>query len=596
MAKNIEAEGGELVLQNNNGDTVIIPKNKRQQALKMLEQNNHAGIDELASSLPYMEDYAQDGSLIPDQTNLSADPPDDGTIDSGEPTSQETLSEFQKRIDEGTTDELSKEDILKLQGEELSVHPYSISGKPPEIQKNVMAYTRHLIDKDPERFSQEDVGYDFKLNLSNPYTKKLNESIRTGTTYQGDTDEEMFTLEPGRDLTKAKWSKSSRPVSVTESMFKENPEFYKGFLNPTQYQERYSYLLGDKTNAQTNALSYGGLIKAAKGLFLGKNKDKNVQVQRKQEAASLEQLESMPTGLESYGELEVPEYKAETPTLEEIQPSIKEFGDQPVDIPEGITLKTSEAQQQLKKWGKDIASWEQTSLDPVTGDYTKDYTGESPNPKFHGCLGSGCRVPIGKMKSYYDIRKEAGILGVYTGEDEKGTGYANIDSWELAGIAEATGIGKNLMQPTHSLKELGYNYSKFGESMKKARSEFAKNFSKLPVGSILTAGNAEGVYTDEGEKTMVHLSDGTKKEIKQKVRPRHTMRVWGIDSDTDEYLIYDGRGKGYLERVPNNEEAINKFLNDKRIMYATSLEEQGDWSLDKLNKVRKHNRMMQAKK
>lgn len=76
MAKNIEAEGGELVLQNDNGDTIIIPKNKREKALKMLQENDYSGIDELASSLPYMEDYAEDGTLIPDLETAGGSPVD----------------------------------------------------------------------------------------------------------------------------------------------------------------------------------------------------------------------------------------------------------------------------------------------------------------------------------------------------------------------------------------------------------------------------------------------------------------------------------------------------------------------------------------
>jgi hypothetical protein len=68
MAKNktIEAEGSELILQNSNGDTIIIPKKDRQKILEKLNNNDHAGIDEFASSLPYMEDYAENGTLLPD--------------------------------------------------------------------------------------------------------------------------------------------------------------------------------------------------------------------------------------------------------------------------------------------------------------------------------------------------------------------------------------------------------------------------------------------------------------------------------------------------------------------------------------------------
>lgn len=61
----IEGESGELIFQNNVGDTIIIPKTHRAKALKYLEQGNYKAIDAIAENLPYMEDYAEDGTLIP---------------------------------------------------------------------------------------------------------------------------------------------------------------------------------------------------------------------------------------------------------------------------------------------------------------------------------------------------------------------------------------------------------------------------------------------------------------------------------------------------------------------------------------------------
>jgi hypothetical protein len=60
----IEAEGSEIVMQNSNGDTIVIPKVHRQKALKYIEEGNYKAIDDLAESLPFMEDYADDGSLV----------------------------------------------------------------------------------------------------------------------------------------------------------------------------------------------------------------------------------------------------------------------------------------------------------------------------------------------------------------------------------------------------------------------------------------------------------------------------------------------------------------------------------------------------
>ena len=60
----IEAENNELVLSNEYGDTIIIPKNRREEVLGYLEKGDHGAIDKVASELPLMENYAEDGSLI----------------------------------------------------------------------------------------------------------------------------------------------------------------------------------------------------------------------------------------------------------------------------------------------------------------------------------------------------------------------------------------------------------------------------------------------------------------------------------------------------------------------------------------------------
>jgi len=65
MGKRIEAEGNELVLRNEHGDIIIIPKNKRQRALNFLKAGNHKGIDNIASKLPKMASKAQKGDKVP---------------------------------------------------------------------------------------------------------------------------------------------------------------------------------------------------------------------------------------------------------------------------------------------------------------------------------------------------------------------------------------------------------------------------------------------------------------------------------------------------------------------------------------------------
>ena len=69
---NIEAEGNELVLKNKAGDYVIIPKKYRLEVQDMIKDGCHKCIDSLVETLPVMEDYAQDGSLLPDWDKIKA--------------------------------------------------------------------------------------------------------------------------------------------------------------------------------------------------------------------------------------------------------------------------------------------------------------------------------------------------------------------------------------------------------------------------------------------------------------------------------------------------------------------------------------------
>ena len=62
----VNVEGSELVLKNKAGDYVIIPKKYRREVQDMIKDGCHGCIDKLVDTLPIMEDYAEDGSLLPD--------------------------------------------------------------------------------------------------------------------------------------------------------------------------------------------------------------------------------------------------------------------------------------------------------------------------------------------------------------------------------------------------------------------------------------------------------------------------------------------------------------------------------------------------
>jgi len=84
---NIEAEGNELILKNKAGDYVIIPKKYRTEVQDMIKEGCHCCIDNLVETLPVMEDYAEDGSLLPswDEVKSVYDKWDLEPVDFGKP-------------------------------------------------------------------------------------------------------------------------------------------------------------------------------------------------------------------------------------------------------------------------------------------------------------------------------------------------------------------------------------------------------------------------------------------------------------------------------------------------------------------------------
>lgn len=407
--KNIEAEGGELVLQNDNGDTIIIPKNKRNEALKMLNENDYAGIDNIAKSLPYMEDYAEDGTLIP--TDLGG-----GNLSKKE-RKEQTAINTQKQKDISLTS-----DIASMQ---------------------------RLVDK------TSNVG------------------------------------------------------------------------------------------------------------------------------------------------LNTPEISKKSVTMEDIHPSIKEFGDAIYKAPEFTNLNYSKAKKTLDSWGipkykEDLKNLEMSLFDQGKSEeevskevknFNSNWPSDKPNPYIHGCTGSACRLPMEGAENYYKLRQQAGITSVQTGDDEEfGSGYEQGDAWEFAQMMEKSGLGKILFKPDEKYEGLDkYGYD---TRRKKDRAEWAKNFGDVPIGTVFNTGFSEGVYTEPEEKSIM-TQKGKQIELDPNVRSRHSIKLWGIDPDTQDYMIYD---YGKLDRVKNDPKAIEEYLNEKKVMKASVMNTYGDWSQNKLNRLRKHNR------
>lgn len=64
MKKKIEAEGGELIFRNDQGDVAIIPKNLAKKAQGFLDADDQDSLNNMIRTLPTEEDYAQDGTFL----------------------------------------------------------------------------------------------------------------------------------------------------------------------------------------------------------------------------------------------------------------------------------------------------------------------------------------------------------------------------------------------------------------------------------------------------------------------------------------------------------------------------------------------------
>lgn len=87
---NVEAEHNELILKNSHGDHVIIPAKKREWVKEQIASNNHKSIDELVASLPTMDNYAEDGTVVPTEP----DPPVRTPVESLAPLPMKEINLF----------------------------------------------------------------------------------------------------------------------------------------------------------------------------------------------------------------------------------------------------------------------------------------------------------------------------------------------------------------------------------------------------------------------------------------------------------------------------------------------------------------------
>ena len=142
---NIEAEGSELILRNESGDHVIIPKKDRAKIKAMIDRGNHFAVDSYVDTLPIDSSYAVDGTLVPRDTLSTPS----SSIYTGEPFKEAT-----------GVSKLTDDAVIKLAESTIITSEYTPSPVQVNEARRDNTYTTidsKNIEKDLNTLSEDDV-------------------------------------------------------------------------------------------------------------------------------------------------------------------------------------------------------------------------------------------------------------------------------------------------------------------------------------------------------------------------------------------------------------------------------------------------------
>jgi hypothetical protein len=149
--KQIEAEGGEILLKNSHGDIVIIPKKDKNKIESLVNDGCGECIDSYVNTLPIMKNYAKDGNVIPKGSKIKYQDSKGNTsyIDINSPEYEEMYSNGQI----ATYDERSDTFIVP------EISPTIFEAEPSELlklrRKIQEEYTKDkFIDESLPKFSR----------------------------------------------------------------------------------------------------------------------------------------------------------------------------------------------------------------------------------------------------------------------------------------------------------------------------------------------------------------------------------------------------------------------------------------------------------
>lgn len=218
---NIEAEGSELILKNKAGDYVIIPKKYRTKVQDMIKEGCHSCIDSLVETLPVMEDYAQDGTLFPNNETVKVN--QNNEVKEYNTSSQE----YRDLYNSGRLMNYDKNTDTYIAAKPLE--EVTVTAEAPQWLK----YKREYEKNNPKKDYINKYLTPFARSLGNTetnYPKRLDEEYeQKSLDYIG---EQLVKNKPQGKLSRAEWL--NQMSDKEEEIIKRNPKYQSSLWADTK--------------------------------------------------------------------------------------------------------------------------------------------------------------------------------------------------------------------------------------------------------------------------------------------------------------------------------------------------------------------------
>jgi hypothetical protein len=218
---NIEAEKNELVLRNKAGDYAIIPAKFRKEVQDMIKDGCHGCVDALVDTLPVMEDYAQDGTLLPNNKTVKVN--QNNEVKEYNTSSQEYRDLYNSgklmNYDENTDTYIAAKPLEEV----------TVTAEAPQWLKDKREYEKNNPKKDYINKYLTPIARSLG-NTETNYPKRLDDEYeQKSLDYVG---EQLVKNKPQGKLSRAEWL--NQMTDKEEEIIKRNPKYQSSLWADTK--------------------------------------------------------------------------------------------------------------------------------------------------------------------------------------------------------------------------------------------------------------------------------------------------------------------------------------------------------------------------